>query len=168
MLEAMRKNSRSVIIYVLFGVIIAAFVISFGPGSRGLGSISGVGSGYAAKIAGATISETEFHFAYMAITRGGQVPAEMARAGRYKEQLMDKLIERELFAQEAERLGFEVSEEEAAKMIVAGRLILIGVPRRMSDDPFFQYVYKNGRVDREHFKSGAQNQLCASAQRCVC
>src|SRR5258706_7402575 len=143
MLEAMRKNSRSVIIYVLFGVIIAAFVISFGPGSRGLGSISGVGSGYAAKIAGATISETEFHFAYMAITRGGQVPAEMARAGRYKEQLMDKLIERELFAQEAERLGIEVSEVETAQMIVAGRLVLIGVSPLISDDAVIHYMYQD-------------------------
>ena len=29
----MRQNSRSAIIYILFGILIAAFVISFGPGS---------------------------------------------------------------------------------------------------------------------------------------
>src|SRR5579859_7217748 len=152
MLEAMRKNSRSVIIYVLFGVIIAAFIISFGPGSRGLGNIAQVGSGYAVKVGGATVSETEFHFQYMALTGGGHVSPDEARARRAKEQLMDKLIERELLAQEAERLGFEVSEDEAARMIVDGRLILIGIPRRMNDDPFFQYVYKSGKFDREHFK----------------
>ena len=37
MLQAMRRNSRHAIIYVLFGILIAAFVISFGPGSRGFG-----------------------------------------------------------------------------------------------------------------------------------
>ena len=50
MLAAMRRNSRHAIIYVLFGILIAAFVISFGPGSRGFG-YSGVTSAYAAKIA---------------------------------------------------------------------------------------------------------------------
>ena len=43
MLAAMRRNSRNVIIYVLFGVIIAVFVINFGPGSRGCGGEVGTG-----------------------------------------------------------------------------------------------------------------------------
>ena len=59
MLQAMRRNSRHAIIYVLFGILIAAFIISFGPGSRGFG-YSGVTSAYAAKIAGATVSEQEY------------------------------------------------------------------------------------------------------------
>ena len=41
MLEMMRRNSRNAIIYVLFGVIIAMFVINFGPGSRGCSSDAG-------------------------------------------------------------------------------------------------------------------------------
>ena len=32
MLEVMRRNSRNAIIYILFGVIIAVFIVSFGPG----------------------------------------------------------------------------------------------------------------------------------------
>ena len=38
MLQEMRENSRSAIIYVLFGILIAAFVISFGPQSGQTGS----------------------------------------------------------------------------------------------------------------------------------
>ena len=38
MLAAMRANSRNVIIYVLFGILIAVFVINFGPGSNGCGA----------------------------------------------------------------------------------------------------------------------------------
>ena len=35
MLEQMRKHSRSFIIYIFFGIIIAVFVINFGPQSQG-------------------------------------------------------------------------------------------------------------------------------------
>ena len=35
MLDTLRANSRSVLTYVLFGIIIVVFVVSFGPGSRG-------------------------------------------------------------------------------------------------------------------------------------
>ena len=99
MLQAMRRNSRHAIIYVLFGILIAAFVISFGPGSRGFG-YSGVSSAYAAKVAGSTVSEQDFHFAYVALG-GTQYPPQVARERRLKEFVMDRLIERELFATEA-------------------------------------------------------------------
>ena len=152
MLESMRRNSRSVIIYVLFGVIIAAFIISFGPGSRGVGMTGGTAS-YAAKVAGSTVSEADFHVAWMALTRG-QVPAEMARDRRLKETLMNKLIERELFAQEAERLGFEVSDKEAEDLLADGKMVLLGMPRRLDE-----YVFKNGKFDYDKFKMVTQNQL---------
>ena len=38
MLDTLRANSRSVLTYVLFGIIILVFVISFGPGSKGCGA----------------------------------------------------------------------------------------------------------------------------------
>ena len=161
MLEAMRRNSRSVIIYVLFGVIIAAFIISFGPGSRGFGSSGASGASYAAKVGGATISEADFHFAYMALTRG-QIPGEVARERRLKETLMNKLIERELFAQEAERLGFEVSAKEAEDLVADGKMMLIGMPRRMDE-----YVFKNGKFDYDRFKMVAQNQLGVTVARFI-
>jgi peptidyl-prolyl cis-trans isomerase D len=160
MLESMRRNSRSVIIYVLFGVIIAAFILSFGPGSRGVGA-GPSGSTYAARVAGSTISEADFHFAYIALTRG-QISGEMARARQLKENLMNKLIERELFAQEAERLGFEVSAKEAEDMVADGRMMMIGIPRRVDD-----YVFKNGKFDYERFKMVSQNQLGVSVKRFI-
>ena len=89
MLQAMRRNSRHAIIYVLFGILIAAFVISFGPGSRGFG-YQGVSSAYAAKVAGSTVSEQDFHFAYVALGRT-RYPPQMAREQRLKEQLMDRI-----------------------------------------------------------------------------
>jgi peptidyl-prolyl cis-trans isomerase D len=152
MLSAMRRNSRHAIIYVLFGILIAAFVISFGPGSRGVG-YSGPSSAYAAKIAGSTVSEQDFHFAYVA--RGGaQVPSQVAREQRLKEWVMDRIIDRELFAEEAQRLGYNVSAKEAEDMIMSGRMLVIGYPRRVDS-----YVYKDGKFDYERFKMLSQNEL---------
>src|ERR1700761_9695736 len=120
MLQAMRRNSRHAIIYVLFGILIAAFVISFGPGSRGFG-YQGVSSAYAAKVAGSTVSEQDFHFAYVALGRT-RYPPQAAREQRIKEQLMDRIIERELFAEEAQKLGYNVSMKEVEDMIAGGRM----------------------------------------------
>ena len=152
MLQAMRRNSRHAIIYVLFGILIAAFVISFGPGSRGFG-YQGVSSAYAAKVAGSTVSEQDFHFAYVALGRT-RYPPQMAREQRLKEQLMDRIIERELVAEEAERLGYNVSMKEVEDMIADGRMLVVGIPERIDS-----YVYKDGKFDYDRFKMIAQNQL---------
>ena len=160
MLQAMRRNSRHAIIYVLFGILIAAFVISFGPGSRGFG-YSGVTSAYAAKIGGSTVSEQDFHFAYVALG-GTQFPPQVARERRLKEFVMDRLIERELFAGEAERLGYNVSNKEAEDQIYAGKMIVMGVPRRVDS-----YVYKDGKFDYDRFKMISQNQLGVTVQHFI-
>src|SRR5206468_1564581 len=117
MLSAMRRNSRHAIIYVLFGILIAAFVISFGPGSRGFG-YSGPSSAFAAKVAGSSVSEQDFHFAYVALG-GTQYPPQVAREQRLKEFVMVKLIieieQRELMAdkvREALRVSAKVSPDE--------------------------------------------------------
>ena len=58
MLEQMRKNSRSFLIMILFGIIIVVFVISFGPQSRGTTCEQSMGEDhYAARIGGQVISE---------------------------------------------------------------------------------------------------------------
>src|SRR3954447_11795210 len=144
MLAALRRNSRNAIIYVLFGVIIAVFVINFGPGSRGCGG--GPANSYAAKVSGSTVSEQDFRFAYIALG-GTQFPGQMQRKRRLKEFVMDKLIERELLAQQAEKLGFSVSAREVEDMIADGRMMVMGVPRRVDS-----YVYKDGKFDYERFK----------------
>lgn len=160
MLETLRRNSRNVVIYVLFGVIIAVFVINFGPGSRGCGG-GATGTAWAAKVAGTTLTEQDFRFAYIALG-GTQVPGQLQRERRLKEFVMDKLIERELFAHEAERLGFDVSPREVEDMIADGRMMVMGVPRRVDS-----YVYKDGKFDYGRFRTVSQNQLGVSVLRFI-
>ncbi|HEX6837078.1 MAG TPA: peptidylprolyl isomerase, partial [Polyangia bacterium] len=140
--------------------LIAAFVISFGPGSRGFG-YQGPSSNMAAKVAGSTVSEQDFHFAYVALG-GTQYPPQVARERRLKEFVMDRLIERELFAEEAQKLGYDVSNKEAEDQIYAGKMIVMGVPRRVDS-----YVYKDGKFDYDRFKMVSQNQLGVTVQHFI-
>lgn len=142
MLEAMRRNSRGTIVYVLFGIIIAVFVINFGPGQRGCAS--GLTNSFAARVAGSTVSEQEYRLYYVAV-RGPSYPLAIAKQYRVKESVMDKIIERELLAQEAERLGFSVSEKEAEDFVVQGKMLILGVPRRFDDVVGGAFDYKRFR-----------------------
>ena len=105
MLESVRQNSRSAIVYILFGIIIVAFVISFGPGSPSGDSMPWSLSGrFAAHVYGNEVPEHDFHFAYLASGGGERSdrPEMASRSQRLKELVMDKLIERELLYREAE------------------------------------------------------------------
>ncbi len=157
MLEALRKNSRNTIIYVLFGVIIAVFVINFGPGSQGCDSSGG--RAYAAKVAGITISENQFRYAYVTAENqmrymfGGQFSA---RDYHLKEQVMNQLIDTELAAQEAESLGLEVSDNEISEMIERGRYYFLGAEEHT--DAF----NKDGVFNYEKLQSFCKNRLNVS------
>jgi peptidyl-prolyl cis-trans isomerase D len=153
MLQSLRENSRNAIIYVLFGIIIAAFILSFGPGSyKGCG---GTGTSYAAKVGGQTIGESEFRAAF--IDFGGP---QAGRERGVKEFVLERLIERELLAQEAERLGFDVSAKEAEDAIARGRLVLLG-----RDSPTASYFLKDGKFDYQKFKDVVEKQFGMSIPR---
>ena len=50
MLEQLRRSSQSLLIYVLFGIVIAVFIINFGPQSQGGCESSVSRASYAAKV----------------------------------------------------------------------------------------------------------------------
>ena len=151
MLESVRQNSRSAIIYILFGILIAAFIVSFGPGSPSGDSMFEFGSKYAAKVMGNEISEQDFHFAYIALG-AGNLSEQVARAQKVRELIMDRLIERELLASEAEKMGLLVGEDEAANLVADGKMYIAGVPR-----PIEGYAFRNGKLDYDRFRQVVQN-----------
>ena len=154
MLEQMRKSSQSLLIYVLFGIVIAVFIISFGPQSRGV-SCDGPGSGadhYAAKVAGDVVSTADFRYGFLFLG-GAQYPAQMAKQQRLKEMVMDKLIERELLAQEGQRLGYVVSDEEVEDLVAEAKMIGLGYPRTINR------VQKEGKFNYDAFKNFVQFEL---------
>jgi parvulin-like peptidyl-prolyl isomerase len=154
MLEQMRKASQSLLIYLLFFIVIAVFIINFGPQSRG-SSCDQVMKGndhYAAQVNGETITQNSFRYGFM-LAGGAQIPAPMAKRDRLKETVMDKLIEREILASEADHLGMVVTDDEVEDQIAEAKIVGLGsthtVPR----------LQKDGKFNYDSFKSFLQFEL---------
>ena len=160
MLEQMRRSSQSLLIYVLFGILIAVFIINFAPQSMGgcEGKQARVDTD-AAKVGGRTLTVQDFNFGYLMVG-GGQASPQVARGRRLKETTMDKLIERELLAQEGERLGFRISDEEVEDQIADAKMIGLGFDG-MRYRTFQQQipVQKDGKFDYDLFKKFSLYQL---------
>jgi peptidyl-prolyl cis-trans isomerase D len=152
MLEQMRRSSQSLLIYVLFGIVIAVFIISFGPQSvGGFGGPSGATRSWAAKVNGREVSLGEYRYAF-STAGGNNIPPQIAKAQRVREIVMDKIIERELFASEADRLGMKVSDEEVEDFIAQSKLMLFGVAQTIPS------LQKDGHFDYEQFRRFVQYQ----------
>jgi peptidyl-prolyl cis-trans isomerase D len=113
MLDTLRANSRSVLTYVIFGIIILVFVVSFGPGAKGCSAADVRTTGYAAKVNGVSITSADFDRAYReAVSRGANPNDPSIRA-----QILKNLVSRELVFQEALQQGVQVSDEDLSREI---------------------------------------------------
>jgi len=161
MLEQMRKSSQSLLIYALFGIIIAVFIISFGPQSRGGGCEGSMGGDEsAARVGGETVSTQAYTYAFR-LMGGGNQPPQFLKLRRFKEAVMDRLIERELLANEAERLGFDVGEEDVNKMLVEAKIVGLGIQRSVPR------IQKDGVFNYDQFKNFALYDLGLSPERFI-
>ena len=118
MLRIMREQSQSVIIYLMFGILVFVFAVSFGPGSGSCGSPA---TDYAAQVNGDLIRRQEFAILLqqrIASLRssgaygGSPLSTEMIEALGIRRQVIDQLIETKLLTQEAERRGLTVSDDD--------------------------------------------------------
>jgi peptidyl-prolyl cis-trans isomerase D len=119
MLDTLRKNSKSALIYVFFGIIIIVFVFSFGPASNGCRSGSFAdGGNVAARVNGQEITRADFDQSYARIFRdyqaraGGAFNDQLAQSIGLKEKVLDQLIDRELLAQAAIDSAITVTDAE--------------------------------------------------------
>src|ERR1041385_5002646 len=141
MLDLMRENARSVVTYVLFGIIIVVFAFSFGSQSKGCGVMNLRGTPYAAKVNDTTINTAEVDNLYNQMFRqaqgqfGGQLTPELAEQLGLRDRAVNQLVDAELIIQDAKRHGLEVSDEEISDTVTA--------------EPAFQ---SNGRFDMDLYK----------------
>jgi peptidyl-prolyl cis-trans isomerase D len=152
MLEQMRQQSRSLLIYLLFGIVIAVFIVNFGPQSP-----SGCDRGQsrmtesAARVGDRVLSLKDYQYGLMMLDRG--FPPKVARQVRLKETIMDLLIQRELLASEAERLGFRVTDQEVEDMLMHdAKMLALGQPQRLP-------ALEDGELDAARFSKFRQFQL---------
>src|SRR5690606_34407316 len=100
-------------------------VVGFGaPGSEGCNV---QGPGYAARVYGETITAGDFQAAYRAAGFADQ-PIDTQRAQRWREYLLDGLVERELLVHEAERLGYSIEPAEVMRTVAKDEVLLLSGP----------------------------------------
>ncbi len=136
MLEGLRQNKSSVITWILFLAIIAAFVLFFGQ-QVGPDMLSCGGSKIIPlKVQGTPVKDVSFRYAYELT---GQLDNGRRRA-------FDALVERELLAQAAEDAGFRVGDEQVNEWIKNGEFLHNGIKRY---GPWF----RQGAFDYEILKN---------------
>jgi parvulin-like peptidyl-prolyl isomerase len=124
MLDKIRQQSRSFIIYFFFGIIILSFVVTFGPASMRLSCGESTRAG---SVAGRTITNADIRFA-LALAMPRSAPAT------FRALIFDMLLRREILAMEGERMGFSVGDQEIDDMITKRRQVyVLGMPRDLFD-----------------------------------
>lgn len=123
MLDFFRQRGLTSIVYgAIIVAMVLVFVLSFNPSAgKKLGSVSEACS---ARVLGSCIEPKAHRAAYRVIFPRG--PGRMGKATSSK-IVLEGLIERELLASEAQRLGLTVSEDEINESIIRG-FILASVP----------------------------------------
>lgn len=113
MATSQTSNSRNYIVGAIVMLMSAVFILEFG-GPQAKGCTSDTGAGYAARVYGETISEGDFRSVY-GLLRADQLSPAEARQQNLKKHVLDGLIERNLLAREARRIGYRVSEDDVMK-----------------------------------------------------
>ena len=122
MLEQLRQKSSSFIMWILFIIIIAAFVLTFGTQSEvNLSGCGGTRSDFVMVVDDEDVSVHSWRFAN-SMTRGG---GDKKQRGQF---VLDWLFEREILAQAAREAGFNVTTDMAAAMIRDGQFMVFGTP----------------------------------------
>ena len=119
MLSFMRKNAKSWIIKLLFGIIIIVFVFFYGYSGQGDKKDTVLASVGDKKITIADYQEeykNQLQF-YRSIYQG-QITDEMIRQMGLKQKALENLIDREILLQEAERKNIQATPEEIRKSIM--------------------------------------------------
>ena len=142
MLDVLRASKGGIITWVFLAAIIVVFVISFGPGSltHGGGGCGGAPS-YAARVNGDTVPVVEFERMYRPYADAYERdPQTRAMLPYYAAQIMNRLVDDTLLAQEAERRGIVITADD--------------LNQELWKNPSFQI---DGRFNLEKYRTVAGN-----------
>jgi hypothetical protein len=147
MLDKMRAHSRNFIIYIFFGIIIAVFVVNFGPQSQGCVA----GTSHAGSVNGKQVTLNEVHYVFVVARQWAQIMSrQIGRAlteqmeANLKARALDAFLRRQLLAAAARDRGLEVGDDEIHDMLLKDRYLALGMPTRLwtkDDNNVFDYKY---------------------------
>src|SRR6266542_57465 len=156
MLNYMRRHAQGTTIKILFWIIIAVFVL------WGVGTFTGSDSLYAASVNGETIPPQDVHRAAQRLERfyrqlyGENLTPELVKNLDFKNRALEQMINTALLKQEAQRLGFSVSDEEVRAAIES--MQGLNVDGRFQREVYFRYLRMEG-VTPSDFESEQRDRL---------
>ena len=162
MFEKIANRFQTAVLVMLVFLLCAVFVLQFG-GPQADGCTSG-GASYAARVDGESISPGDYR-ASMLLGGFDRAQVEEQRRRRVWEAVLDGLIERNLLADAARELGYEVTADEIWKRFgeEATIRISLGVDSGMGSGevqiPESYIRDADGRFDLERTKRYIQNSL---------
>jgi peptidyl-prolyl cis-trans isomerase D len=163
-LEQIVQKFRGVVLLLIVFAMSAVFVLQFGgPQAQGCsGSTSGANA--VAQVYGKSISRTELQAAYV-LAGGENYPEEMAKQHKLHDMVLYGLIERELLVREAERLGFEVSDEQVLEKLAEDGIVHLSMsvdagPYLPPSGPQrFSFEDSTGKFSKDNLKNFIQYRL---------
>jgi peptidyl-prolyl cis-trans isomerase D len=167
-LEQMVKKFRGVVLGLVVGALSLVFVLQFG-GPQAQGCSGTQGARAAAEVYGQNISRNDLESAYI-LNGGENYPDELAKQHKLREMVLHGLVERELLAREARRLGFGVSEDEVLQKIAEDGLIYrsmsvnAGPYLPPSGPQRFSFENSKGEFDKTNLRNFIQYRLRRSIQ----
>ena len=166
-LEQIVQKFRGVVLLLVVFALSAVFILQFG-GPQAKGCSQG-GANPAAKVDGRTISRTEFQAAYV-LAGGENYPDEMAKQYKLREMVLYGLIERDLMAREARKLGFNTTEDDVMKKVAEDGTVHLSMsvdagPYLPPSGPqHFSFEDSKGKFSKENLRNFIQYRLRRSVR----
>ena len=159
MLEQLRQQSRSFIIWILFGIIIVVFVISFGPqADANLGC--GSSNVWVLKVKDKEVGQSSWRFAMNGLSF--IINTSRVTKPQRAEISMDMLLQRELLAQAAEAEGFRMTTDMVNQRIAEGEWYVLGY--RLDGKGAY---YTDGAFDFDRLESISHSLGLASVEQFI-
>lgn len=163
MLKVLRDNLKylSWILWVVILVFIAFVFVDFGGA---LGAPRGATTP-AATVGGATITYKAFEREYRRLEEqyrqafGGDIPAQFADQLRLPVQALDRLIDRELLAEEARRRDLRVSDGEVSRFLLAQPALQGPDGKFVGKDVYERFVRSIGYASPREFEDAVRQDL---------
>jgi len=158
MLHFLRRHSQSRVIQVIFFLIIAVFVL------WGVEAVVSGGSPLTtiATVDGQPIEQISIQRAEMNLAQAyrdaykGQFTAEMQKAMNLRQRALDGLIDRAVLAGQAEKLGYQIDDQELRDSIVDSPAFQVG--GRFSKDQYLRVLRSAGLTPAD-FESAKREDL---------
>ncbi len=166
MLESILQRFGKYAVVFIIALISLAFILQFGPQADGL-RVSGKSLAIEVRDQGLTLRDVQASTRLLESSPFGRLPSAQQR-------VVNGLVNRELLAQEAEKLGFQISDVEAMEYVLDNSAALvtvdanalpIGIPTKDKDGQIDKELMKNfitnglRRTPGEFARSQAREQL---------